>query len=412
MPLGLRPDFVSQLNMLDTTAPAVVLNSFGGFHFPGVARTLGRIGVDVWALYGRPAPAERSRYYRGTRRWSVNFDAARALDELLQLRADLPARPLLIPEDDVSLAFAEDHADDLREEFLFADRAPGLAARLSSKRGMYELCIEHGVSTPTTVFPRTREEVVEAAETFQFPLVLKAIDGARLRARIGATMTMIATRDELLRQYDALEDLHEPNLMLQEYIPGTPASVWMFEAYFDRGSDCLFGVTGQKLRQYPAYTGMTSLGVCIQNELVADQAKRFMRAIGYRGPLDCGFRYDERDGTYKLLDVNPRVGASFRLFALDNDADVVTTMYLDLTGQALPGGQMVEGRKWIAENSDVISSIVYWRNGELGFGGWLRSLRGVHETAWFARDDLRPAFTMLRRSLGSIVLDGRGRARP
>jgi D-aspartate ligase len=143
--------------------------------------------------------------------------------------------------------------------------------------------------------------------------------------------------------------------------------------------------------------------------VVADQAKKLMRAVGYRGPLDCGFRYDERDGTYKLLDVNPRVGASFRLFVSNNDADVVTAMYLDLTGQAVPAWEPVEGRKWVAENSDVISSIVYWRNGELSVGGWLRSLRGVDETAWFTRDDLRPAFTMLRRSLGSIVFDGRGR---
>jgi D-aspartate ligase len=183
----------------------------------------------------------------------------------------------------------------------------------------------------------------------------------------------------------------------------------MFEAYFDRSSDCVFGITGQKLRQYPPYTGMTSLGVCVRNEVVADQAKKLMRAVGYRGPLDCGFRYDERDGTYKLLDVNPRVGASFRLFVSNNDADVVTTMYLDLTGQEMPAWEPVEGRKWVAENSDVISSIVYWRNGELSLGGWLRSLRGVDETAWFTRDDLRPAFTMLRRSLGSIVFDGRGR---
>jgi D-aspartate ligase len=407
--LGLRPDSASDLIALDPTTPAVVLNSFGGFHFPGVARTLGRMGVEVWGLYGRPAAAQTSRFYRETRSWSVNSSPARALEELLQLGAALGSRPLLIPEDDVSLAFVEDNADDLREGFLFADRAPGLAARLSSKQGMYELCAEHGIPTPTTVFPRTRSQVAEAAETFQFPLVLKGIDGARLRARIGATMTIVSSRDELLQQYDALEDLREPNLMLQEYIPGTPASVWMFEAYFDRSSDCVFGITGQKLRQYPPYTGMTSLGVCVRNEVVADQAKKLMRAVGYRGPLDCGFRYDERDGTYKLLDVNPRVGASFRLFVSNNDADVVTAMYLDLTGQAVPAWEPVEGRKWVAENSDVISSIVYWRNGELSLGGWLRSLRGVDETAWFTRDDLRPAFTMLRRSLGSIVFDGRGR---
>jgi predicted ATP-grasp superfamily ATP-dependent carboligase len=30
--------------------------------------------------------------------------------------------------------------------------------------------------------------------------------------------------------------------------------------------------------------------------------------------VDLGFRYDARDSRYKPLDVNPRIGATFRLF--------------------------------------------------------------------------------------------------
>src|SRR2546425_3495393 len=45
------------------------------------------------------------------------------------------------------------------------------------------------------------------------------------------------------------EDLEHPNLMLQEYIPGGEDSVWMFNGYFNEHSECLFGITGKKLRQ-------------------------------------------------------------------------------------------------------------------------------------------------------------------
>jgi hypothetical protein len=44
----------------------------------------------------------------------------------------------------------------------------------------------------------------------------------------------------------------------------------------------------------------------------------------------------------------------------------------------------------MVENYDPISAFSYWRSGELGLGSWLSSLRTVQETAWFARDDLRP----------------------
>src|SRR5439155_16899807 len=109
---------------------------------------------------------------------------------------------------------------------------------------------------------------------------------------------------------------------------------------------------GQKLGQYPPYTGMARLAVCLETPEVAEQTKRFMGALGYRGILDIGYRYDARDGQYKLLDVNPRIGATFRLFVTKDGLDVVRALYLDLTGQPVAGGRARNGRKWMVEDYD------------------------------------------------------------
>ena len=55
------------------------------------------------------------------------------------------------------------------------------------------------------------------------------------------------------------------------------------------------------------------------------------------------------------------------------------------------------GRAFLVENYDPISALSYWRRGELGLRSWLASLRTVDETAWFARDDLRPFGLMCLR---------------
>ena len=102
--------------------------------------------------------------------------------------------------------------------------------------------------------------------------------------------------------------------MLQEYIPGGDDDVWMFNGYFDADSDCLVGFTARKLRQTPIHTGATSLGICLPNAEVHETTVRWMKRLGYRGILDIGYRFDARDGRYKVLDVNPRIGATFRLF--------------------------------------------------------------------------------------------------
>ena len=53
-----------------------------------------------------------------------------------------------------------------------------------------------------------------------------------------------------------------------------------------------------------------------------------------------------------------------------------------------------EGRRWMIEDFDLISSNDYYQEGTLSVGDWFRSLMGVEEAAWFNRKDLRPFFVM------------------
>ena len=50
-----------------------------------------------------------------------------------------------------------------------------------------------------------------------------------------------------------------------------------------------------------------------------------------------------------------------------------------------------------ATSANPLGAIGYWRRGELGLRSWVRSLRGVDEAAWLARDDLRPFGLMCAR---------------
>jgi predicted ATP-grasp superfamily ATP-dependent carboligase len=212
-----------------------------------------------------------------------------------------------------------------------------------------------------------------------------------LRRRAGGTKFVIQTRKELLELYAKAEDRESPNLLIQEFIPGDD---WMFDGYFDENSDCLFGVTGKKIRRFPVHTGVTSLGICQRNETVRKTTADFMKAIGYRGILDIGYRYDRRDGQYKVLDVNPRIGCTFRLFAGANGMDVARALYLDMTGQLVAPSSAADGRKWMVEDFDLFSAVRSWLDRTITLKDWVRSLRGVEETACFALDDPLPFLLM------------------
>jgi predicted ATP-grasp superfamily ATP-dependent carboligase len=115
-----------------------------------------------------------------------------------------------------------------------------------------------------------------------------------------------------------------------------------------------------------------------------------MSALGYRGPLDIGFRYDARDGRYKVNDINPRIGGMLRLFVGDNGMDVARALYQEMTGQPVTSASTPEDRKWIIEDIDLISALRYWWDGNLSIREWLHSLRGIDEATFISLDDLRP----------------------
>jgi len=365
-----------------------------------IARSAGRLGIDVFGLSEpSPAPEARSRYWAGRfKHPGADASADAWLERLLEIGRRL-GEAVLVPTDDVATLLVAEHADLLDSRYRFPDQPPALIRRLSDKRELQGVCFEHGVATPDAVYPTSVDEVEAIAAAGEFPIVAKRIAGWHPARGARAQNVVIARNPlELLAAYERMESPRTPNVMLQEYIPGRSDSVWMFNGYFDERSECLVGTTGRKLRQRGPDTGPTTLGQCISNPEVAETTRRLMKAFGYRGILDIGYRYDARDGRYKLLDVNPRIGSSFRLFVGAAGIDVLRAMYMDLTGQPVPGGGMMNGRKWIVEPFDLMTATQLWRAHELGPRQWMRSLRGVEEAAWLAADDPLPFAAMVARS--------------
>src|SRR5205807_4153461 len=123
------------------------------------------------------APAAASRYFASWRTIPATVTDEHALELLTGLGREV-GRPILVAADDAACVFVDDHADLLDQHFLLPRQPAGLVRALSSKRGMYELCQEHGIPTPPSVFPQSEEEVREHAQRNSFPIVLKCINAA------------------------------------------------------------------------------------------------------------------------------------------------------------------------------------------------------------------------------------------
>jgi D-aspartate ligase len=384
---------------IDTTAPIFVLRrSFAPLQHAvlSVARSAGRLGIRVYAArMGQGEPATRSRYLAGRIQLPADGADERLLEALLRFGQNRPPA-MLLPIDDASAIFASDHRDRLAEQFLMPRSAAGVHRVLASKREMHELCERIGVPAPASRFPDSEAEAIECGEAFGYPVVLKRASGwLAPNDPLAPSVKIVRSRSELIDCYRRMDSRVAPQVIVQEYIPGGSDSIWMFNGYFGHESRCLCAFTGQKLRQRGPHTGPTTLGVCAWNDTVATAAQLLVREVRYQGIVDMGFRFDARDGNYKLLDVNPRMGSTFRLFTGANGLDVVRAEYLDLTGQTVPRTRASDGRRWIVEPYDLLTSAQIGREGALTVGDWLRSMRGIEEAAWWARDDPLPFLAML-----------------
>ncbi|MHB8690645.1 MAG: hypothetical protein ACYDHH_05310, partial [Solirubrobacteraceae bacterium] len=334
--------------------------------------------------------------WRDDQRWDFSRPEHESVAHLFELGRRLHAehgrRPIVLTLEDWLAIFLERHRAALAAELVCPLPVTPVLHTLLNKWGMHQLAREHDVPTPVTTCPTSPSEVRASLEEIGLPLVIKPADPY---VPGPPPTTIVTSRQELMAVLDPRVASGRPlNMVLQEYIPGEVDSVWMCNGYFGEDPDREVIFTGRKLRQ-TSPVGVASLAICEPNDTVATQTRRLMQGVGYRGCVGIGWRFDQRDGLYKLLDVNARVSGVFRLFAGTNAVDVVRACYLDLTGQQIPPTALQPGRKWMLED-DLAAAATELRDGRLTAGGWLRSLRGVQEVHWMAADDPVPGIVWSR----------------
>lgn len=368
----------------------------------GVARTLGRIGVPVAANDEQNrAPAARSRYRSESIVWRPwPSSAADMVEKLVAWGNAQDAPALLMPVDDAATVVLEEHAADLEQCFRFPRQPAGLVQGLSSKWTMAELASEHGLPTARVAKVGDLADLDDLLADFGLPVVIKRIEGWTQGSRSVPSVSVARTHEQARK----LISLQPDNFMLQEYIPGASDTSWMFNGYFDGESRCLFAAVGYKIRQYPLSGGFTTLGQLTVHDELQSEIVRFLTAVGYRGIVDLGLRFDARDGSYKLLDVNPRVGSTFRLFVDAADNDVVKVCYADLVdGNSEVRTAPIVERRWLAEPHDFRAGIGLVRARSLRLRDFVRSTISADERAWWAADDPKPCFAAVVADTRSIL---------
>lgn len=372
--------------MTTTTGALVVGGNLNGLT---IARSLGRHGVPVWVTSPPNIRlASFSRYARRTLPWPAGDDEAQVeylLDVAAHNNLDQWA---LFPTSDESAALLSRYHSKLSRRFRVSAPTWNILRWAYDKRLTYRLAADNQVDYPTTFYP-LRDTDLESVNC-DFPVILKPAIHASINRLTEDKAWRVTNHEELLRRYREARELMPADLILvQEMIPGGGEAQFSYAALCCDGKP-IASLTARRTRQYPIDFGYSSSFVETLDvpEIVAP-SERLLKAIHYTGIVEVEYKFDARNGRYKLLDINPRLWTWSPLGGRAG-MDFPYLLWKTMQGMPVAEQQAPAGVRWVRMSTDVPAAFQEILRGRLNLFSYLRSLRGPLQFALVAADDPLP----------------------
>jgi D-aspartate ligase len=366
-----------------------------------IVRSLGRRGVPVWLITADNPLAGLSRYVQRNVSWPgpCSDGAAEFLVELGN-RHGLKGW-VLFAGSDADMRFVAQNHSTLGAVFTLTTQPWDKIRFAYDKRWMNARAAELGMARPLTRYPRNPEDLTEIG--IPFPVILKPTVHETRNAFIDAKAWRADDQRMLAARYDEAKALvGADSIMIQEIIPGDGATQFSYAAVWDRGRP-IGSLVAERCRQYPINFGFTSTLVeTVERPEVDAAAARFLASLDFSGLVEIEFKYDPRDSSYKILDVNARAWTWMSLGA-GAGIDFPVLQYRLAFGLGVAPITARIGARWLYLTRDCAASVAEMLAGRLSPTAYLRSLRHPSASAVFAWDDPLPGALDLPLSAVRVI---------
>jgi predicted ATP-grasp superfamily ATP-dependent carboligase len=356
-----------------------------------VGRSLGRAGIKVIGLDVVRKVGFHSRYIDASVCPHPFEREEDFIAFLLQLGARETIRPILFVTSDEFLLPVSRNREHLEKYFLMNLPDPQIIECITDKFKQYKLALDAGVPVPQTFIAGDMEELLKIMDCIPFPAFVKGNEVTSWRRKMGDIFKgyVVSTKEDLLNTFRLIFDRGEDGLV-QEIIPGPDTNHFKVSCYVSRNGEVLLAFGLQKIRQQPMGFGFGCLVQSVEYPQLLTLGKEFFLKIGYRGVGSAEFKLDGRDGTLKLIELNPRYWQQNSL-AEKCGMNFPLIDYLETTGKEPKAvHEYRHGVKWVNIYSDLESFREYRQKGPFPVREWLNSLRGEKIYSDLARDDILP----------------------
>lgn len=253
----------------------------------------------------------------------INYTANEKADEqetFLQLVKDFAQRHqdkqvLLIGCGDSYVQLASEN------KALFPDNvtAPYIDSSLMNdlihKEKFYAICEKVGVDYPNT-FVHHPDDPADFELPFEAPYIIKPSNGIEYWRHPFAAQKKVYKADTREELDQILQDIYgagyNDSLIIQDFIPGDDTYMRVLTNYSDKEGNVKLMCLGHVLLEEHTPHGIGNHAVIIteHNEELEQKLKKLLEELHYVGFSNFDIKYDQRDGKYKVFEINTRQGRS------------------------------------------------------------------------------------------------------
>lgn len=207
-----------------------------------------------------------------------------------------------------------DNRDALSEKFVVPYIDSELKNRLVEKESFYSVCEEYGLDYPKTYIYNKGDSTRDFG--FNYPIIVKASDSISFFQNSFEGMNKAYTANNEEEFNKIIEEVYshgyEKSMIIQDFIPGEDENMRVLTCYSDQNGKVKMMCFGHVLLEEHTPKGIGNHAAIITEyeEELMNKYKEFLEKIGYVGFSNFDIKYDDRDGKFKVFEINLRQGRS------------------------------------------------------------------------------------------------------
>ncbi|MDK2563026.1 carboxylate--amine ligase [Romboutsia sedimentorum] len=207
-----------------------------------------------------------------------------------------------------------DHRDVLKEKYIVPYINSELKNKLIEKELFYQMCEEKGLDYPKTFIYSKGDKIEHFG--FNYPVIIKPSDSVLYWQFPfeGMKKAYVANNEKEFIEITSTiyKGKYDKNLIIQDFIPGDDSNMRVLTCYSDQHGKVKMMCLGHVLLEEHTPKGIGNHAAIITeyDGPLMEKFKTFLEDINYTGYSNFDIKFDTRDNTYKVFEINLRQGRS------------------------------------------------------------------------------------------------------